>query len=92
MTETQSDRLKLIWEEEGLKVPWVAERTRSNEARWRNVRTGTVELRGSEIEDIGRLFPEYRMWLAFGTELPEAGQISPMTKKAQRQLKTAPGA
>ncbi|MAE34300.1 MAG: hypothetical protein CMH97_03415 [Oceanospirillaceae bacterium] len=90
MAETQADRLKLIWDEEGLKVPWVAERTRSSESRWKNVRTGLVELRGSEIEDIGALFPEYRLWLAYGEEEPEFGQISPMTKKAQRQLKKTP--
>ena len=90
MAETQADRLKLIWDEEGLKVPWVAERTRSSESRWKNVRTGLVELRGSEIEDIGALFPEYMLWLAYGEEEPEFGQISPMTKKAQRQLKKTP--
>ena len=92
MELTQTDRLRLIWEEEDIKVPWLTERSRSSSSRWKNVRNGTVELRGTEVEDIGRLFPEYKLWLAYGEELPEAGQISPMTKRAHRDLKTGPQA
>ena len=90
MEITQTDRLKLIWDEEDIKVPWLTERSRSSASRWKNVRNGIVEIRGTEIEDIGKLFPEYKLWLAYGEELPEAGQISPMTKKAQRTLKNRP--
>jgi hypothetical protein len=39
-----------------------------------------------KIEVIGKALPEYRLWIAYGDELPEAGQISPMTKSAQREL------
>jgi outer membrane receptor for monomeric catechols len=92
MKETQLDRLLLLWSEERLTNPWLEDRTSSDRVRWKNIKAGKVEIRGVEIEEIGKLFPEYKMWLAYGEELPEAGQISPMTKKAQRTLKNQPKA
>jgi hypothetical protein len=35
-----------------------------------------------ELEALGRLWPEYAYWLITGSEIPEAGQISPMTNKS----------
>ena len=92
MSKAQVDRLKLIWKEERLSAPWLAERTGIDVDRWRSVESGRVEIRGSEIEQISILFPEYGYWLATGLELPEAGQISPMTKRAHTSLKTGPQA
>ncbi|WP_276679072.1 hypothetical protein [Thalassolituus oleivorans] len=83
MSLEQIDRLKLIWDEERLTATWLADRTGIDEKRWRSVRAKRVEIRGSEIEQISKIFPEYGYWLLTGIELPEAGQISPMTKKAQ---------
>lgn len=56
--------------------------------RWTNVFQGKAKLRHEEIEAIGKAWPEYRLWIAYGEELPEAGQISPMTKEALANLKT----
>ncbi len=56
--------------------------------RLTNVLSKRAQVRHEEIELIGTAFPEYRYWLAYGEELPEAGQISPMTKTAQKELGT----
>ena len=45
-------------------------------------------MRASEIEALAKLWPEYAYWLTTGKEIPEVGQISPMTKKAQRGITT----
>lgn len=47
------------------------------------------KIKSDEIEAVGKAWPEYRIWVAYGDELPEAGQISPMTKKAQEDLVAA---
>ncbi len=47
-------------------------------------------MRTSELDAVLSLFPEYALWITTGKEIPEAGQISPMTKKAQRTLKPTP--
>lgn len=46
------------------------------------------QIRSEEIEEIGKAFPDYKLWLAFGEEMPEAGQISPMTKAIMNDLQT----
>jgi DNA-binding XRE family transcriptional regulator len=38
------------------------------------------------IEKANEVFPEYCYWLATGKELPEAGQISPMTEETRQQF------
>lgn len=35
------------------------------------------------INVISEFYPEYKHWLVFGEELPEAGQISPMTNEVK---------
>ncbi len=47
-------------------------------------------MRTSELEALHALFPEYKVWLSTGDEFPEAGQISPMTKREQQNYKTPP--
>ena len=52
-------------------------------SRLRNVIGGQARIRIDDLEAIAEAFPEYKHWLVFGEELPEAGQISPMTKQEQ---------
>ena len=89
---TPYDRFLLLLEIEGTKLPWLEERTEIKRKRWASVKAGTVEMRASEIQALSTIWPEYAYWLTTGQELPEAGQISPMTKRAQQTLKKAPGA
>lgn len=87
--ESTVDRFILLIEIEGIKMPWLEERTGIDAKRWHTIKQRKI-MRTSELDAITELWPEYSYWLATGKELPEAGQISPMTRKTQRELKTRP--
>lgn len=76
------ERIKELLKAEGISRDQLAERTKIPYSRWQNVITEKTKLRAEEIEALGSAYPEYKLWLAYGEEMPEAGQISPMTKKA----------
>ena len=91
------DRINLLVEAEKLSREMLSRRTGINYSRWTNVlqrkakaRHEEIEALGKawpeEIEALGKAWPEYRLWLAFGDVLPEAGQISPMSKVAPAAL------
>ena len=84
-----SDRFKLLEECEGFKMPWLEERTGVKAKRWHTIKQ-RGDMRSSELSELIDLWPEYAYWLSTGKEIPESGQISPMTKRAQRALKTRP--
>ena len=86
------DRLILIIDYEGITRPALEKRTGIKVKRWSNVLNRAAKPYAEEIEVISSLWPEYTYWLASGNELPEAGQISPMTKEAHEVSKTAPRA
>jgi hypothetical protein len=81
--KTIIERLFVIWDEERLTAKWLAERTGVKETRWYEIRRRKV-MRTNELEVFQKLFPEYDYWVMSGKEIPEAGQISPMTKKLTR--------
>lgn len=80
------ERIKEILKVEGIKRKELTTFTTIDYERWQSVLNRRTKLRHEEIEAIGKAFPEYKLWIAYGEELPEAGQISPMTKKAQQDL------
>ncbi len=82
------DRFKLLAESEGISREKFAMKAGIPYTRLVNIFSGRAKVRFEEIELIGNAWPEYRFWVAYGEELPEAGQISPMTKAAQAELKT----
>ena len=81
------ERIKKVIKEEKLKRDDLVEKTGINYTRWQSVISGKAKVRMEDIEGLATAFPEYGYWLAFGKELPQAGQISPMTKKAQRDYR-----
>lgn len=81
------DRFKLLVRIENIKMPWLEEQTNIVQKRWSNVKAENSEMRATEVEALNKVFPEYSYWLATGNEMPEAGQISPMTKLTQQNLK-----
>lgn len=89
--KTIVERLLAIWDEERLSAKYLEKMTGIKEKRWYGIRERKV-MRTEELEAINLMFPEYAFWLTTGDEIPEAGQISPMTKKAQRNLKNQPKA
>lgn len=74
------DRIKAIIEQEALTKDSLTIKTGISYTRWNTVINRRGKVRLEEIEALGKAFPEYRFWLAFGEENKLAGQISPMTK------------
>lgn len=84
-----TERINVIIQEEGANRPFLEKQTGIKAKRWTNVQSGQAKAYAEEIEAIAKLWPEYAYWLATGKELPEAGQISPLTKRAHKNYKTA---
>lgn len=82
------DRIKEIERTEGLTREDLARKAGMKYTRLRNLVGGQTVFRMEDLEAISKIFPEYEYWLFCGKEIPEAGQISPMTKAAQRDLRT----
>ena len=38
------------------------------------------------IEKVAEIYPQYGYWIGTGLEIPEVGQISPMTEQAREEL------
>lgn len=83
------DRILEILVYEKIKNPKLEELTGISRYTWQNIRNKQERsIKDEEIQAISTLYKEYRYWLVSGEELPEVGQISPMTKAAQQSLKT----
>ncbi len=82
------DRIILAIEQEGLSRRELEQLTGVKTKRWENICGRLAKPYALEIEALSNLWPEYTCWLASGREIPEAGQISPMTKKAHEASKT----
>lgn len=80
------ERLKELTKIENLTREDLAEKVGIRYTRISNLFNERGHVRIEEVEEIGNAFPEYKHWLVYGEELPEAGQISPATKKAQQDL------
>ena len=82
------DRINLIIETERASRDSLSQRAGISHTGWTNALQRKAKLRHEEIEAIGKAWPEYRLWFAYCEELPDSGQISPMTKAAQKELGT----
>lgn len=79
------ERLITILKYEDIKNPRLEELTGISRYTWQNIRNKPErEIKEEEITAIGNAFPEYRWWILTGEEMPEVGQISPMTKNAKK--------
>ncbi len=81
------ERVKEIEKYEQLGREDLAMKAGMKYTRLRNLLGGQGQPRLEDIEALTSAFPEYKHWLVFGEELPEAGQISPMTKEQIKVLK-----
>lgn len=82
------ERLRQLCKSEGLTHEELAIKAGFKPSRISNLMNQRGQIKQEELEQLGTTFPEYAFWLAYGKELPEAGQISPMTKEAQKSLGT----
>ncbi len=55
--------------------------------RWRTVLYNKdVRISTAEVEELGKLYPNYRWWMISGEVAPEMGQTSPEYDEANRNL------
>lgn len=81
--ESVIDRVFTLLEYEKRTMQWLSEVTEIPVRRLYDMKKRQV-MRTSEMEAIQKEYPEYAVWLSTGIEIPEAGHVSPMTKRAQR--------
>lgn len=82
------DRLRLLFGVIEVSKKSVLEKLGIDYNRFAQVMGRRQALRANELIQIANEFPEYEYWLLTGKEIPEAGQVSPMTKIAQKELGT----
>lgn len=82
------DRLKLLFGTIDSSKKAVLEKLGIDYNRFAQVMGRKQALRAKELIQIAGEFPEHEYWILTGKEMPEVGQISPMTKAAQRELGT----
>ena len=70
-------RIRTLLKAKQLKMDDLARITDIAYSRWANVLSGKAKIRHAEVEALGKAYPEYKLWLAFGDTLPDAGQVSP---------------
>lgn len=87
MTYDELDRLKLCIKMGGVSQASVAEECGINKDRLSKALTKKIRLSSSELIAIAEQYPNYKYWIVFGEELPESGQISPMTDLLQKNKK-----
>lgn len=55
--------------------------------RWRTVLYNKdVRISTAEVEELGKLYPNYRWWMISGETAPQMGQTSPEYDEANRNL------
>jgi len=79
-----TERLNAVIEEEGANRPFLEKQTGIKAKRWSNVQSGQAKAYAEEIEAIAKIWPEYSYWLVTGEEVAEVGQVSPLTKRANK--------
>ena len=79
------ERLKLMLKFKKVSRPKLEKLTGVSSERWASVVNRKVAVRLEEILKVGEIWPMFRHWLIFGEELPESGQISPMTEQLAKE-------
>lgn len=54
--------------------------------RWQNIKRGRARFGAVEIEELGKLYPNWAFWLTTGNIAPEIGQTSPAYDLANEKL------
>lgn len=82
------DRLRLLFGMIEVSKKSVLEKVSIDYNRFAQVMGRKQALRAKELIQIAEEFPEFEYWILTGKEMPEVGQVSPMTKAAQKELGT----
>ncbi|CAN8139368.1 Helix-turn-helix domain-containing protein [uncultured Thiomicrorhabdus sp.] len=75
------ERIKKMREITGLSQERFADRYGLKKSQINNIENKKQAVPYEVLKTLGKEFPEFKIWIMTGDEFPEAGQISPMTKK-----------
>lgn len=84
MANGMADRALRLLNQTSLKE--LAEVNSKDYVRWQNIKRGKARLGAEELEQLGRLYPQYRWWLMTGEVMPDKEQVSPEYEEANRNL------
>jgi DNA-binding XRE family transcriptional regulator len=79
-------RIRILREYLGMGRGEFAEKTGISKNALINLEQEKQKAYAWHCESISKVFPKYAYWITTGSELPEAGQISPMTEEIREQL------
>lgn len=85
------DRLKLCIKLDNRQLKEIAEIAEMDPTRMTRTMNGKLRMSHKEFLALTDIYPEFKYWIIFGDELPEAGHISPMTKLAQKDYRAQEG-
>lgn len=85
------DRINLLIRIFNLQIKEIGAKAGIERSRMTKVLKKDLRMSSSELIGIANQFPEFKHWIMFNEEIPEAGQISPMTKLAQKDYRTQEG-
>lgn len=83
------DRLITALDYTELSNPALEKKTGVKAESWKSVRNRKIRTNEDHMEGLKIVCPNFVYWVMTGEELPEAGQISPMTEEARVKLKRA---
>lgn len=84
MQKGMADRAFLLLNQTSLKE--LAEVNSKDYVRWQSIKRGRARIGAEEVEQLGKLYPDYRWWLMTGEVMPDKGQTSPEYEEANRNL------
>ncbi|ARU87329.1 DNA-binding protein [Pseudomonas sp. M30-35] len=84
MSESMLDRVLKLLDATSLKD--LAEVNSKEYVRWQSIKRGRARISAEEIDQLGKLYPNYRWWLMTGEVMPDKGQTSPEYDEANRNL------
>ncbi|ARH13875.1 DNA-binding protein [Pseudomonas aeruginosa] len=84
MAESMANRALQLLDQTSLKE--LAEVNSKDYVRWQSIKRGRARIGAEELEQLGKIYPQYRWWLMTGEVMPEIGQTSPPYDEANRNL------
>jgi transcriptional regulator with XRE-family HTH domain len=80
------ERLLEVIKKAGLSNEDLEKETDISAGKWANLRTKKQRANEDHIRAICNLYPEYAYWITTGLEIPQGGQISPITEATRQNL------
>lgn len=83
---SSGERIKKARQFKGLSRRDLEKATGIEDYKWVSIESGKQRTNDEHLEALGKLWPEFRLWLAYGDTMPEAGQTSPDIEEMRENL------